>query len=276
VLIRQVLKILLVILLLLLLTVVTQTGGIVLLCTIGIIFFLRKRLPSRWKVYLSGTVVFVLLYAISNFTIVPFVAKQFGRVPLPLRGDVKPLNIGTCLLNRHYVRPALRDVVIKSHQALDAKYPGCTVNYLDAGFPFYNGFPLLPHLSHNDGRKLDLAFFYKDKKGKPLNDAPSAIGYGVYESPLGSEVNYAERCASKGYWQYGVMEQIVPQHNKPYYIFDATRTAALVNILSANKHVEKIFIEPHLKKRLGLSSPKIRFHGCQAVRHDDHVHVQIY
>lgn len=275
-LIRQVVKILLVILLLLLLTVVTQTGGMVLLCTIGIIFLLRKRLSSRWKVYFSGTVVFVLLYAISNFTIVPLVAKQFGRVPLPLRGDVKPLNIGTCLLNRHYVRPALRDVVMKSYEALDAKYPGCTLNYLDAGFPFYNGFPLLPHLSHNDGRKLDLAFFYKNKNGKSLNDAPSAIGYGVYESPRGSEVNYAERCASKGYWQYGVMEQIVSQHNKSDYIFDAARTAALVNILAANKRVEKIFIEPHLKKRLGLTSPKIRFHGCQAVRHDDHVHVQIY
>ncbi len=72
------------------------------------------------------------------------------------------------------------------------------------------------------------------------------------------------------------MERIVPQHNKQDYIFDAERTAALVNILAANKRVEKIFIEPHLKRRLGLSSPKIRFHGCQAVRHDDHVHVQIY
>lgn len=274
--IRQTVKILLLIFLLALLTAVTQTGGVVLLCTIGIIFFFRKRLSSRWKVYLSGTVVFLLLYAISSFTIVPLVAKHFGRVPLPLRGGVKPLNIGTCLLNRHYVRPALRDVVMKSHEVLNAKYPGCTVNYLDAGFPFYNGFPLIPHLSHNDGRKLDLAFFYKDKNGKILNDAPSAIGYGVYESPFGSEVNYAERCTSKGYWQYGVMERIVPQHNKPDYIFDAARTAALVNILSANKSVEKIFIEPHLKKRLGLYSPKIRFHGCQAVCHDDHVHVQIY
>lgn len=273
---RQAVKILLVVFLLVLLTAVTQTGGIVLLCAIGIIFFLRKRLSSRWMVYLTTSVVFVLLYAISSFAIVPLVAKHFGRVPLPLRGHVKPLNIGTYILNRHYVRPALRDVVMKSYQTLEAKYPGCILNYLDAGFPFYNGFPLLPHLSHNDGRKLDLAFFYKDKNDKPLDNAPSAIGYGVYESPRTSDVNYAERCVSKGYWQYGAMERIVPQNKKADYILDAERTTELVNILSRNKAVEKIFIEPHLKKRLGLSSPKIRFHGCQAVRHDDHVHVQIY
>ena len=274
--VRQGVKILLLVFLLAVLTVLTQTGGIVLLCAIGIVFFFRKRLSSRWMVYLATSFVFILLYAISSFTIVPLAAKHFGRVPLPLRGGVKPLNVGTCVLNRHYVRPALRDVVMKSYQTLNAKYPKCTMNYLDAGFPFYNGFPLLPHLSHNDGRKLDLAFFYLDKNGNQLHDAPSAIGYGVSESPRASEENYAERCASKGYWLYGVMERIVPQNKKPDYIFDAKRTTELVTILSRNKAVEKIFIEPHLKKRLGLSSPKIRFHGCQAVRHDDHVHVQIY
>ena len=29
------------------------------------------------------------------------------------------------------------------------------------------------------------------------------------------------------------------------------------------------------KTRLLLTSDKIRFHGCQAVRHDDHIHVQL-
>jgi len=37
----------------------------------------------------------------------------------------------------------------------------------------------------------------------------------------------------------------------------------------------KIFIEPHLVKRLKLASNKIRFQGCRAVRHDDHLHVQL-
>jgi len=39
--------------------------------------------------------------------------------------------------------------------------------------------------------------------------------------------------------------------------------------------IEKIFIEPHLKQRLNLDHPKIRYHGCGAVRHDDHIHIQV-
>lgn len=179
-------------------------------------------------------------------------------------------------MNRHYVIPALRDVVTQASLAIEKKHTGSIVNYLDGGFPFYDGFPLLPHLSHNDGRKLDIAFFYKDVNGSKLDDAPSVIGYGVYESPRTSEVNYPERCASKGFWQYGIMERIVSQSKKRDYIFDANRTADFVNIVSKNKDVQKIFIEPHLKERLKLRSAKIRFHGCQAVRHDDHIHVQIY
>jgi hypothetical protein len=39
--------------------------------------------------------------------------------------------------------------------------------------------------------------------------------------------------------------------------------------------VERVFIEPYLAKRLGVSSPRLRFQGCGAARHDDHVHVEI-
>ena len=74
---------------------------------------------------------------------------------------------------------------------------------LDGGFPFLDGFPLLPRLSHDDGRKLDLAF-----------------------------------------------------------------------LLAADPAVERLFLEPHLQARLGLSDPRIRFPRCRAARHDDHIHVQ--
>lgn len=97
-------------------------------------------------------------------------AKSFGRVPLPVFSNqlVKPLNIMTCLLNRHYVRPHLRESVERLAINTEKQFIGTVVSYLDANFPFYNGFPLLPHLSHNDGRKLDIAFFYKDKKGNQI------------------------------------------------------------------------------------------------------------
>jgi hypothetical protein len=39
--------------------------------------------------------------------------------------------------------------------------------------------------------------------------------------------------------------------------------------------VDRIFIEPHLAQRLGVSSPLVRFQGCRAARHDDHIHVQL-
>ena len=59
------------------------------------------------------------------------------------------------------------------------------------------------------------------------------------------------------------------------YRFDEERTKALVLLFAANQSIGKIFIEPHLKQRLHLTSNKIRFHGCRAVRHDDHLHVQL-
>lgn len=37
----------------------------------------------------------------------------------------------------------------------------------------------------------------------------------------------------------------------------------------------KILIEPHIPARLGVSSRAIRFQGCRAARHDDHIHNQI-
>lgn len=44
-------------------------------------------------------------------------------------------------------------------------FPGTVTLYLDANFPFFDGFPLLPHLSHVDGRKRDIAYYYADSMG---------------------------------------------------------------------------------------------------------------
>ena len=59
------------------------------------------------------------------------------------------------------------------------------------------------------------------------------------------------------------------------YQFDEPRTQKLLQLLSNEKAIKKIFIEPHLKNRMYLNSSKIRYHGCQAVRHDDHIHVEL-
>lgn len=192
------------------------------------------------------------------------------------KGNLAPLTLLTPLLNRHYVRPELLQTAQEVAGDMNKRFPGTTVNYLDANFPFLNGFPLFPHLSHNDGKKLDLAFFYDDSKtGKDTSEAPSFIGYGINEEPLTGEENTVALCAEKGYWQYSFLTAIIPQSDKTHFAFDSERTRILVNLLAGKASVGKIFIEPHLKKRLSLSSEKIRFHGCQAVRHDDHIHLQL-
>jgi hypothetical protein len=43
----------------------------------------------------------------------------------------------------------------------------------------------------------------------------------------------------------------------------------------SNYGVDKVFLEPHLTSSLGLAAPAVRFQGCRAARHDDHIHVQI-
>ena len=157
------------------------------------------------------------------------------------------------------------------------KYPKSTIKYLDANFPFWNGFPLLPHLSHNDGKKVDLAFLYLNTKSKKQsNKTPSFIGYGVYEEPYPNEYNTPANCRKKGYWQYGILGRIVPQNKTKELALDENRTKYLIKNLCQDNRVQKLFIEPHLKNRLLLSKySKIRFHGCHAVRHDDHIHLQI-
>jgi hypothetical protein len=53
------------------------------------------------------------------------------------------------------------------------------------------------------------------------------------------------------------------------------RTAALVRALVADPRVGKVFLEPPLARQLGLEDAKLRFQGCRAARHDDHIHAQL-
>lgn len=56
---------------------------------------------------------------------------------------------------------------------------------------------------------------------------------------------------------------------------DPERTKVLLNALIRSSEIQKILIEPHLKQRLHITASKVRFQGCYAARHDDHIHVQI-
>lgn len=261
-----------------LLTIFTQVGGVILALCLPVFVLIRNKFNKRYWRWLTNTALFLTVYLLITFFVLPPVAKSFGRVPLPLLSHeaIKPLNIMTCLLNRHYVVPVLKNNIESVAEKINRKYPGAVISYLDANFPFFDGFPMLPHLSHSDGKKVDIAFFYKDRSGNELNHkAPSFIGYGVYETPENNEYDMPKNCHKKGYEHYSILEKIVPQWNTHKMIFDPNRTKHLIRLFTQEKTTSKIFIEPHLKTRMHIQSDKVRFQGCRAVRHDDHVHLQI-
>lgn len=260
------------------LTGLTQTGGVVLLISMPFFRLVDKKTGPGFKRNSGKFVIFLILYLFSVFVVIPPLAKALGRTALPFcNSKLRPLNPLTYLLNRHYVSPVLLSTVERVAEKMDQEHPGTIVAYLDANFPFWDGFPLFPHLSHNDGKKIDLAFFYLDaQQNQELNcEAPSFIGYGGCVEPVAGEINVPLQCREQGYWQYDLLRKWVPQWRSGEMVFDSKRTRKLIFLFVQENEVGKIFIEPHLKTRMGLKSSKIRFHGCQAVRHDDHIHIQL-
>lgn len=256
------------------LTSITQIGGLayLLALAIGSASGLRSR-PL-------GLCLFLACYAAATF-MATVVAPMFGRVPLSCFADAgdklavrSPL---FCALNRNYVTPRMRDLANALAADIDAEFPGTTTLALDANFPFFDGFPMFPHLSHVDGRKLDIAFYYADAGGQFLDGATrSPIGYFAFEQPgVGAELP----CEGRDDWFTLRWDMDLLQPLFPDYRLEPLRTAAAAEWLTtegvAKFGVEKIFLEPHLKQSLGIASDKVRFQGCRAARHDDHIHIQI-
>ena len=181
-----------------------------------------------------------------------------------------------CALNRQYVTPGLKEIAVDLANHMDGQFPDTVTLALDASFPLFDGFPLLPHLSHHDGRKLDLAFYYRDKKGKYLpGKTASPIGYWGFEEPGPGSV---QPCSSRtGWrtlrWDMGWFRPFVRD-----YDLEPDRTRAALEWLATSGRksgISKILIELHLSRRLKVQSDIIRFQGCHAARHDDHIHIQV-
>lgn len=241
---------------------------------------MSKALRKKWPVSGLNWIVFAVLYITATVVIVPPLARLGGRVPLPAFGNphLRPENRLFCFLNRTYVRPRLRQAMEEVAQNMQQQYPGAVVWYMDANFPFFDGYPLEPHLSHNDGKKIDLSIYWDEAaSGKPVAGNPSPFGYGAYARPLPGEPDYALECERKGYWYIGLDGTIAaPFFREENYRFDPARTQALLRLLAEHPDVRRVLIQPHLKQRLGLARyDKIRFQGCKAARHDDHAHVEL-
>ncbi|MEM7211607.1 MAG: hypothetical protein AAF479_06890 [Pseudomonadota bacterium] len=236
----------------LILTVLTQIGGVAWIFS----FFFRR----RWLGFLA-------LYTAMSIAAI-WVAPLLGRVPLPCIGEpMRMQSLTFCALNRHYVVPELAEVLSDTAHRSAERHPGTVTLVLDANFPFIDGYPLLPHLSHDDGRKADIAFHYADSNGLYLpGETRSPIGYFAFEQ---GPTDCPERILSLRWnlgWLQPYLRSLPP---------DVSRMQTAIALLNGDRRVGKIFLEPHLVRSWQVGTPKVRFQGCRAARHDDHIHVQL-
>lgn len=251
------------------LTIITQIGGIIYLIAILVI-----RKSSRLTT-IKRLSFFVFLYSIATFFIVPYLAPVFGREKIRDTEFLRAHSLLFKLTNRNYVVPELNQSLEQIANDFSKQHNGICLVYLDANFPFIKGFPLFPHLSHNDGKKIDVSFIYSDTNKLLTNKKPSLSGYGIYESPKPNEYDQIAICKQGGNWQYDWSKYLTFGTINSQIIFSEKGTRDLVNTITTKPEIGKLFIEPHLNSRLDLTHSKIRFHGCQAVRHDDHIHFQL-
>jgi hypothetical protein len=256
-------------LLFLVLTVLSQVGGLILwACWHVCRYRLFPDEARRWLAFLASTAAYVAV----TLLFVPLLAGLFGRVPMPLfatsEAPVAPRSLFFCLLNRHYVKPEVKELVLTTARQMAKDYSGSQIHYLDGGFPYGPKFPMLPHLSHADGRKIDLSFCYE--KGGKYTVSPSPIGYWVYESPKPGEPAPHQGKPSWFRWDLPVLQGVNRDRE-----LDEERTRDLLRTLLRHPETEKILLEIHLQQRLNVSHPKLRFQQRQAARHDDHLHLQV-
>lgn len=251
------------------LTAATQIGGLVLwLCVPGFAWA-GRRFAGRGRVPRASLniAIFAIAYLAVSVAVNPLAALS-GRAPLPCGWaggtTLAPRTILTCLANRHYARLPAKQALQQVNERFSSENKDFKLVYLDAGFPFFDWFPMLPHISHGDGRKIDLALIYEAGVA-----TPSPIGYWGFLQPGMDDMR---PCAGREGWLRWDLDWLQPMLGDAR--LDEARTRDLLFHLAAAAEVRRILIESHLKSRLGLDHPKIRFQGCAAARHDDHIHVE--
>jgi len=251
------------------LTLITQIGGVVYLMSFVFCRRIKKTFP------LKGLAAFVFIYCLGTFVTAPMLAKLFDRERVVHYPNLQPANYMTVLLNRNYVSADMNVYLKAVSEDLAKRNDQIVIRYLDACLPLIDGFPLLPHLSHNDGKKIDFSLVYENGEGMIINASKSLSGYGVFEDPRKGELNQTTACIKSGFWQYDYPQYLTLGSINDDLLFSKKGTKDLMDALLSQSAIEKAFLEPHLKQRLKLFNNKVRFQGCRSVRHDDHIHVQI-
>lgn len=236
------------------LTLLTQIGG-------GLWLIARLLVKDR----LLRLATFMAFYATAMLSLPHLTERQpvstLNGTPLRSASALYPV------LMRNFIVPELHDVAEDLAEHMARQFPGTVTETLDASFPFLDKFPLLPHLSHDDGQKLDLALYWIDAEGQYVpGRTKSPLGYwGYADGP--------SDCPTEAFdlrWDMAWLQDLLPDRR-----LDEPRTRAALLWLAEDSRVSRIFIEPHLLQRLGISHEKFGFQGCKAARHDDHIHLQL-
>ncbi|WP_422078467.1 hypothetical protein [Vannielia sp.] len=235
----------------LLLTALTFTGGLAWLLSRAF-----RRRPHRW---LAFAALYLALSAALWFT-----APLLGRQPVPCWGEPLRAKAIYCAMNRTYVVPEMKAVLTDLATAMAKAHPGTLTLMLDGSFPA-TGLPLLPHLSHHDGEKADLAFWYRGPSGYSPGRTRAPLGYFAFE-PGPSQCPHAFPTLR---WNLAWLQPLWRD-----MALDGARLREALRLLQADPRVGKVFLEPHLAQAHGAGS-KTRFQGCRAARHDDHLHFQL-
>jgi hypothetical protein len=251
----------------------TQVGGVIYLAALAV----RTRLPVlRQRPRLALVALFAGLYAAAWLPI-QSAAALAGRVGLPCteHDGLRAASPLSCVLHRHYVDPRMLALAHGMARAVDERYPGTLTQTLDANFPFLDGFPMAPHLSHDDGDKLDVAFYYADTEGTYRRGVlRSPIGYWAFEQPGPHARQPCRGRAGALRWDQDWFQPLV----RDDLVLDGRRLRTAITWLETEgraRGARRVLLEAHLADRLQLDPRFVRFQGCSAARHDDHFHIEL-
>ena len=245
--------------------VLIQIGAVAVWLGMGVVRRRRNRSSLGHK-FLAGCT----FYAAIWLFLAPAVGKISGREPLPcFTGPLRPHSLLFCAANRHYVRSDLARAARNAASRVASKHPGTVVRYLDGGFPVGGGFPMLPHITHGDGRRLDLALMWKTEDGTPTSGNGSPLGYFGYVRPPSGQAACVPAWLDLR-WDFDVLQPILVRNE-----LDVARTRTLLREVLRETAIRKVLLEPHVRRQLGVGDSRIRFQGCGAARHDDHMHIQL-
>jgi penicillin-insensitive murein endopeptidase len=215
----------------------------------------RLALAAFFLIVLGLTVSFVL-----RVTLPP----ESGWDLLPLNGEnIFAQNILIWLTGRCYVKRPLVKALEEAGEILRRRIPEARIGYLDASGR--KGGKLFGHLSHQEGRDIDICFFGRKKDNELFPKVPKLF-------KVGYMINYKKDGHSRS------------------LIFDTPANLFLILALLEQKtaRVEKVFVEPYIRKwllaeakrneldydRMAGLSQVLRYAGKQAERHDDHLQVR--